>query len=155
PDAPVVLERGRVSSKLNVTVDARDGVRANGAGQIEDVVLMTPGERDPAAIVPRVTLQLDDFLYQNDTLAVRRFELAGSARVRDPTKAGGGRLKVSTLRASIVDATWPITTPGRLDVQSSVPGGGTLTLTGQLRAPPAASQLRLQLARVDLAPWTR
>jgi len=155
PDVPVVLERGRASSTLQVTLDARAGVRANATGEIEDVVLMRPGERDPAAIVPKVTLELRDLVYRDDKLEVGRFELAGSASVRDPTAGRGARLQVSTLRASIADVTWPVTTPGRLNVESSVPGGGTLTLTGQLRPPPAASQLRLRLARVDLAPWAR
>jgi hypothetical protein len=155
PDAPVVLERGRASSKLSITLDAKDGVRASGTGELEDVVLMRPGERDPAAIIPKVTLAVSDFLSRNDRLEVGRFELAGSASVRDPTAARGGRLQVSTLRASILDGTWPITRPGRVNVESAVPGGGTMTLAGQLSAPPAASQLRLRLARVDLAPWTR
>jgi hypothetical protein len=96
PDAPVVLERGRASSKLSITLDARDGVRANGTGEIEDVVLMRPGERDPAAIIPKVTLAVSDFVSRNDQLEVGRFELAGSASVRDPTTARGGRLQVST-----------------------------------------------------------
>jgi len=86
---------------------------------------------------------------------VARLELIGSASVRDPTASKGARLQVSTLRASITNATWPITSPGQLNVQSSVPGDGQLSLTGQLNPPPATSQLRLRLARVDLAPWTR
>jgi hypothetical protein len=61
---------------------------------------------------------------------------------------------VSAIRARIADVTWPVTAPGRLEVESSIPGGGTLALTGRLRPPPAASQLRLRLAGVDLAPWT-
>jgi hypothetical protein len=43
--------------------------------------------------------------------------------------------------------------PGRLDVEGAVPGGGSLRLIGTLRPPPAASQLKLRLERVDLAPW--
>ena len=154
PDAALIPARGRASSTLQVTLDARAGVRADATGEIEDLVLMRPGQREPAAIVPKVTLELRDLLYRDDKLEVGRFELAGAASVRDPTAGRGGRLQVSTLRASIADVTWPVTTPGRLDVESSVPGDGKLTLTGQLRPPPAASQLRLRLASIDLAPWT-
>jgi hypothetical protein len=60
---------------------------------------------------------------------------------------------VSTLRASIADVTWPVTTPGRLDVEGSVPGGGMVRVTGALRPPPASSQLRFLARNVDLAPW--
>jgi len=155
PDAPVNLDRGRASSTLHVTLDAKEGVSASATGTIENVVLMRAGESDPAAIVPKVTLDLKDLIYRDDKLGVARLELIGSASVRDPTASKGARLQVSTLRASITDATWPITSPGQLTVQSSVPGGGQLSLTGQLNPPPATSQLRLRLARVDLAPWTR
>ena len=46
-DAPVVLDRGRVSSTLNVTYDARDEIRADLTGELEDLVLVKPGEREP------------------------------------------------------------------------------------------------------------
>src|SRR5262245_30362205 len=155
PDAPVNLDRGRASSTLHVTLDAKQGVSASATGTIENVVLMRPGESDPAAIVPKVTLDVKDLIYRDDKLGVERLELTGSASVRDPADAKGRRLQVSTLRASIANATWPITSPGQLIIQSSVPGGGQLSLTGQLNPPPATSQLRLRIARVDLAPWTR
>ena len=114
---------------------------------------MRRGERDPIVLVPKLTVELADFQYQDEKLQVGRFELAGSASVKDPSARGGGRFQVSTLRASIADVTWPVVRPGRVDVRSSVPGGGLLNLTGQLSPPPAASQLRLQLERVDLGKW--
>jgi len=152
-DAPFVLERGRATSTLAVVLDARDGLRANITGEMEDVALTRPGERDPVLVVPKATVQLSDFLYRDDKVAVGRFELAGSANVLEPGAGGPGRHHVSTLRASIADVTWPVTMPGRLDVEGAVPGGGSLRLIGTLRPPPAASQLKLRLASVDLAPW--
>ena len=152
-DAAVVLERGRASSTLEVALDARAGLRANVTGALEDVALVRRGERDPIVLVPKLTVELADFQYQDEKLQVGRFELAGSTSVKDPSARGGGRFQVSTLRASIADVTWPVVRPGRVDVRSSVPGGGLLNLTGQLSPPPAASQLRLQLERVDLGKW--
>ena len=154
-DAALALERGRASSTLKVTLDARAGVRADISGSLEDVVLVRRGERDPAVVLPKLTVELADFQYQDDQVQVGRFELAGSASVKDPSARGGGRFQVSTLRASIADVTWPVVRPGRVDVRSSVPGGGLLNLTGRLSPPPDASQLRLQLERVDLGPWAR
>ena len=154
-DAAVVLERGRASSTLKVALDARAGVRADISGSLEDVVLVRRGERDPSVLLPKLTVELADFQYQDDQVQVGRFELAGSASVKDPSARGGGRFQVSTLRASVADVTWPVLRPGRVDVRSSVPGGGLLNLTGRLSPPPDASQLRLQLERVDLGPWAR
>ena len=153
PDAAVVLERGRASSTLEVVFDAREGVRATATGELADVVLVRPGEREPAAVLPKTSLRLSELVYREDALSIGRLELTGSASVRDPSAGRGARYQVSTLRASIADVTWPVTTPGRLDVESSVPGGGMVRLTGALRPPPASSQLRLLARSVDLAPW--
>jgi len=154
-DAPVVLDRGRVSSTLMVTVDARAGVRADLAGEFEDLVLVKPGERDPVTEIPKLTAQLTDFTVQNEQVRVGQFELKGAASVRDPRSQQKARYQVSGIRASIADLTWPITTPGRLDVMTAVPGGGTLAVSGMLRPPPAPSQLRLRLSNLDLASWNR
>ena len=153
PDAAVVLEQGRASSTLEVVLDARAGVRATVTGELADVVLVRPGERDPVAVLPKTALRLSELVYREDALSIGRLELTGSASVRDPSAGRGGRYQVSTLRASIADVTWPVTAPGRLDVESSVPGGGMVRLTGALRPPPASSQLRLLARSVDLGPW--
>src|SRR5262245_36193810 len=155
PDAPVVLDRGRVSSKLDVTYDARDVVQADLTGELQDLVLRKPGEREPVARIPKLTVQLTELEYQNEQARVGELELKGSANVRDPRGQAGARYQVSAIRASIADLTWPITTPGRLDVSTAIPGGGTLSVSGLLRPPPAASQLRLRLRDLDVAAWNR
>ena len=96
-DAPFVLERGRATSTLAVVLDARDGLRANITGEMEDVALTRPGERDPVLVVPKATVQLSDFLYRDDKVAVGRFELAGSANVLEP---GAGARDGTTCRPS-------------------------------------------------------
>jgi len=154
-DAPVVLDRGRVSSTLNVTYDARDEIRADLSGEFEDLVLVKPGEREPVTRIPKLTAQLTDFMFQNDQVRVGRFELQGSANVRDPRAQQGARYQVSAMRASIADLTWPITTPGRVDVSTAIPGGGTLAVSGALSPPPAPSQLQLRLRDVDVGAWNR
>ena len=155
PGAPVVLDRGRVSSTLKVALDARAGLRADMTGQFEDIALVSPDGRQPIALVPKLTAQLTDFAFENGEVRLGRFEVRGSASVREPSAAGPARFELSTVRASIADVTWPVTRPGQLDVLTSIPGGGTLAVTGSLRPPPAPSQLRLRLANLDLAPWTR
>ena len=155
PDAPVVLDRGRVSSTLNVTYNARDEVQADLSGSLEDLVLIKPGERDPVTRIPKLEAQLTALEYQNGHVRVGKLELAGSANVRDPRGQAGARYQVSKIRASIADVTWPITTPGRLDVSTAIPGGGTLSVSGLLRPPPATRQLRLRLRDLDVAAWNR
>ncbi|HEV8441769.1 MAG TPA: DUF748 domain-containing protein [Methylomirabilota bacterium] len=150
--APFTLDRGRMSSTLKVAMDARGGIRADLTGDFEDVAVVKPGEREPAARVPKLTAQLSDLTFRDGSFRLARFEVNGSASVRDPTKTGAP-FQHSTVRASIADLTWPVTTPGRLDVLTSIPGGGTLALTGTVRPPPEPSQLRLRLANLNLSPW--
>jgi hypothetical protein len=154
-DAPVVLDRGRVSSTLKVTLDARAGVRADLASEFEDLALVRPGEREPVTQIPKLTAQLTDFTVRDEQVRVGEFELKGSASVRDRSGQQHARYQVSAIRASIADLTWPITTPGRLDVLTAIPGGGTLAVSGMLRPPPAPSQLHLRLSDLDLAAWNR
>src|SRR5262245_32234189 len=154
-DAPVLLDRGRASSILDVTFDAREEVRADLRGELEDLVLVKPGEREPVTRIPKLSAQLTDFTFRNDQARIGRFELQGSASVRDPRARQGARYQVSVIRASIADVTWPITGPGRLDVQPAPPGRGTLAVSGSLAPPPAASTLRLRASNVDLAAWNR
>jgi len=154
-DAPVVVDRGRVSSTLDVTYDARDVVQANLTGELEDLVLVKPGQREPVTRIPKLTAKLSDLTFQNDQVRVGELEVKGSADVRDPRARTGPRYQVSAIRASIADLTWPITTPGRLDVSTAIPGGGMLEVSGLLRPPPAASQLRLRVRDLDVAAWNR
>jgi Domain of Unknown Function (DUF748) len=155
PDSTVAIDRGRASSSLRVTLDARAGVRADLTSELEDVALVTPGSREPLAMVPKLTTQLTDLAYQDGRLAIGRFELAGAGSVADPSTPGGPRFKVSTVRVSVGDLTWPVSTAGRLEAEATVAGRGKLALTGALRPPPAASQLRVRIADLQLAPWAR
>jgi Domain of Unknown Function (DUF748) len=91
-DAAIALERGRASSTVAVTLDARTGLQASVTGTLEDVALVKRGERDPAVLVPRLGIELADFRYQDDQVEVGRFELEGTAHVKDPAARSGGRV---------------------------------------------------------------
>src|SRR5262249_56543515 len=114
-----------------------------------------PGEREPAARVPTLTAQLTGFAFQDGQVQIGRFEAQGSGSVRDPRPGRRARYQLSTVRASIADLTWPEPASGRLDVLTAIPGGGTLAVSGMVRPPPAASQLRLRVTNLQLAPWTQ
>jgi Domain of Unknown Function (DUF748) len=75
--------------------------------------------------------------------------------VPNPAAGRTAGLAPSRVRASVADFTWPATTPGRVEVVTGIPGGGTLAVAGTVRPPPANTQLELRLANLDLAPWAR
>ena len=66
-------------------------------GELADVVLVRPGEREPAAVLPKAALRLSDLVYREDALSIGRLELTGSASVRDPV--GGARRALSGVDA--------------------------------------------------------
>jgi len=154
PEARTVLTRGRASCDVTVALDAREGVRVDGTARLEDVALGHPEGGAPLALVPSLGAQVTGFGARAGALRLGRLGVEGTMSVQDPSAARRGRYVVSRVQASVSDLTWPATTPGRLDVVTGIPGGGTLTLTGTLRAPPEASQLRLRVADADLAPWS-
>jgi uncharacterized protein DUF748 len=153
PTFPAWLDRGRITTSVTVALDARDGLRADATARLEDVALLSPDGRQPLAVVPALNAQLTGLGLRDGALRLERFAADGTMNVRDPTAKPDAPLKVSRVRASIADLTWPATTAGQLDVLTSIPGGGTLTVSGTVSPPPAASHLRLRLANLDLAPW--
>lgn len=154
-DAPVVLARGRASSTITVALDARDGLRVDATGGLEDVALGRAEGGEPLALVPALSAQVAGFGVRDGKLRLTRLVVEGTMSVRDPSRAGRDRYPPSRVQASVSDLTWPATTSGRLDVLTSIPGGGTLSVAGALRPPPEASQLRLRIADGNLAPWSQ
>jgi Domain of Unknown Function (DUF748) len=155
PDAPVMLERGRASTAVTVTLDARDGLRADGTGRFEDVALVKREGGERLAVVPTITTQVIGFAVREGDLRLARLAVEGTMGVRDPRGKPDAPFQLSSVRAQVADLTWPATTPGQLDLHTSIPGGGTLAITGTIQPPPAPSQLRLRLANLDLAPWAQ
>jgi uncharacterized protein involved in outer membrane biogenesis len=153
--APVVVERGRLSTSMTATLDARGGLRADLSGTLEDVVLTRPDGGEPLVIAPKITTEVKGFAFVEGALRLSWFGLDGAMSVRDPTAKGNQRHQLSRVRASVADLTWPATTPGRVDLASSVPGGGTLTVSGTVQPPPDPSDLRVRLAGVNLASWAQ
>ena len=149
----IVIARGRASTTLTMTLDAREGLQADATGRFEDVALLRPEGGEPLAVVPKLTAEIAGFGFRDGDLQLARLVVDGAVRVRDAATKSGDRYPLSTVRANVSDLTWPARTPGRLDVLTSIPGGGTLAVSGTVQPPPAASQLRLRLKNLDLARW--
>lgn len=152
PDAPVVLDQGRVSTSVDVGLDVREGLRLNAKVRLEDVVLT---RRDGAALarLPALTVALGGLHFSPDGMALEHLALDGSGAVIDPSAPSAGQFASTTIRARISNLTWPVSTPAELDLETHVQGRGNLAVAGMLRASPAPSELRLRLDAFDLAPW--
>jgi hypothetical protein len=155
PDAAVIIDRGRASTSVTVAFDARDGLRADATARLQDIALVQSGRQGPVAVSPEVRVELAGFAFREGDLRLKRLAVAGTVGVPDPRMKQARRMQFSAVRADVTDLTWPATTDGRLDVNASIPDGGVLSVVGTLRPPPAPTQLRLRLANLDLAPWTR
>jgi hypothetical protein len=154
PSTPVTVGRGRGSSTVSVVLDARDGLRADARARLEDVALVPLAGGEPVALARVITAEMRDLAVRDGAVRLARLDLDGAVSVPDPTRRGSRRFPLSKMRASVADLAWPISTPGRVRLETSVPGGGSLLLTGRVQPPPARSQLRLRMRGVELAPWT-
>jgi hypothetical protein len=150
-----VPERGRLTTSVAATLDARKGLAADLSGRFEDVVVSRPDGGEPLALAPRVTAEVKGFAFTEGALRLDRLAIDGTMSVRDPTAKAGQRFRPSTVRASVGDLTWPATTAGRVDLTASVPGGGTLAVNGTVRPPPDPSDLRVRVSGVNLASWAQ
>lgn len=154
-DAPIVIQRGRVYASVKVALDARDGVQIDAAGRFEDVAVARAGEREALALVPSATVRLASLGLLGDELRLGQAEVAGSGAILDARVTPPARFDIMHVRATVADLTWPVRGPARLDLAASMANGGTLSASGALRQPPNASELRVRLAKVDLAPYAR
>ena len=100
-------------------------------------MLVRRGAR-PRRARAELTVELADFQFQDEAPG-RRFELAGSASVKDPSARGGGRFQVSTLRASIADVTWPVVRPAAWTSEQRPGRGPAESHRPAEPAPPPAS----------------
>ena len=155
PDAPFVIDRGRMSTTVTLTLDARDGIRGDASSRMDDLVLVAAADGAPVARVPVMTTQVSGFGLRDGAFQLAQLVADGSMSVRDPTARTSAAFLPSTVRARVNDLTWPATTPGVVDVRASIPGGGTLTVAGTVRPPPDPTQLGLRVIGMNLAPWAQ
>ena len=153
PDASVVPERGRVSATLTAALDAREGLRADLTGRFEDVVIGSPGGGEPLAVAPKIITRIGGLAINERAFRLDQLAVEGAMNVRDPAARAGQRFKLSDVRASVTNLTWPATTPGRVDLTTSIPGGGTLMVAGTVRPASEASDIHVRLANLNLVPW--
>jgi Domain of Unknown Function (DUF748) len=154
PDAPIVLTRGRASSAMTVIFDAHEGLRVDGTVRFEDLALGRAGGDEPLAQIPALGVEVAGFGAHEGALRLTRLAVEGTMSVPNPATRHR-RHTISRVRANVSDLSWPATTPGRLDVLTTIPGGGTLALAGTLRPPPDASQIHLRVADANLGPWAQ
>jgi uncharacterized protein involved in outer membrane biogenesis len=152
PDAPFLIDRGRMTTTVTLTLDARDGVRADATARMDDLVL-ADAAGVPVARVPAMATHVRGFAVRDGSFSLAQLVGDGTMSVRDPTAKGPAAFRSSSIRARISDLTWPASTPGMVDVRASIPGGGALTVTGTVRPPPDPTELALRLRGMNLAPW--
>src|SRR5262245_12083856 len=154
-DAPAVLDRGRADLSADVMVHASEGIRVDATAHLADVALTRPEDGRPVLQAPLVAGQLGGLRVHEAGARVGRFEITSSLTAFDPRVSPAARFELPGVRASATDVTWPLSEPARIELRTGVPGGGLLTVAGILRTAPAPSDVRVRLAKLDLAPWVR
>ena len=154
PDAPLMVDGGRGSTSVHVSLDSGAGLRLDGTARVEDVVLTRRGG-EPLARVPTLTTTLEGLHFGPGGMAIGRLAVDGSAAVVDPSAPAPGRYAPTTIRARVADLTWPVTMPAAVDLSTRVEGRGSLSVAGTLKPPAVPSELRVRLEGLDLAPWGR
>ena len=98
-DAPVVLDRGRVSTSVDVALHARDGLRVDATARFENVAFTRPGESQPVALAPATTVRLGGVSVEDAGVRLGQFDLAGSITLFDPRVTPAARFELPGLRA--------------------------------------------------------
>src|SRR5581483_11201425 len=99
------------------------------------------------ARVDELTTHLTDVAFGDGGLRLGKLEVRASGSVRDPRAGRAVRYRRSTVRATLTDLTWPLTHAGSLDLETAIPGGGVLAVSGRVEPPPAPAPARAPGAR--------
>jgi Domain of Unknown Function (DUF748) len=154
-DAPAVLDRGRVNMSVDVALHATHGLRVDATARFEDVAFTRPGDSQPVALAPATTVRLGGIVVHDAGVRVGQFDVTSSITLFDPRVRPAARFELPGVRLSAENVTWPLGEPARLNLQTGVPGGGHLAIGGTVQPAPAASDLRVRLTNLNLAPWAR
>ena len=154
-DAPAVLDRGRVDMSVDVALHATHGLRVDATARFEDVAFTRPGDSQPVALAPATTVRLGGIVVHDAGVRVGQFDVTSSITLFDPRVRPAARFELPGVRLSAENVTWPLGEPARINLQTGVPGGGHLAVGGIVQPAPAASDLRVRLTNLNLAPWAR
>ena len=152
PDAPVVLDRALVSTTLDGRLDAGEGVRVDGQGRLEDVVLRQPEAAAPFATVPALAFTAQSGSGPSGRLSLSRLEISATATLFDVRGGTPTRYEIDRLRL-LVDGSAGPDAPARVSVTAGLPGGGDLDVQGPVRFAPLGAQLQARVKHLDLVPW--
>jgi len=149
-DAPVVLDRARVTTRLAAAMDGSTSARIEGQGRIDDIALVRRGSRAVVVGAPSLAFSLDA-LRNDDGVRVRRIEVTGAATVFDQRVNPPRQLPIDRVRLLVDGAAGGPT--ARLTLTAGLPGGGELDVTGEARFASLTGDLRAKVKRLDLAVW--
>ncbi len=93
PGAPILIAQGRASTTLALTLDAREGLRADATGRLEDLVLLRPEGGDPLAVVPRLTAEIAGFGFRDGHLQLARLAVDGATGASATPRCSGAAFR--------------------------------------------------------------
>ena len=156
PDAPVTLDRGRLDLTVTAVNDARDGVRLDADVAVADVQAIRTVQRDPLVQAPAVRVAVRDFTVSPaGAMAVGRIDVDGRATVLHGDVTPPARFDLNRVQFSAEGLSWPVQSPARVRLASTVPGGGELRADGTVQIKPAAANLDVRLSGLAIEPWAR
>jgi hypothetical protein len=153
---PVLLDRGRLDTTVTVALDARTGVRVDADGRVTDVRLVRRHHGDLLLAAPAIRVAVRGFSAARDgALAVGRVELEGAATLVNGDARPPARFDLPRVTVRADGLAWPVQGPAKVELRSPVPGGGQVTVRGDVTPQPPSADVDVRMTRVNLAPWGR
>jgi hypothetical protein len=155
-DAPVVLERGRLDTTIDIAMDARSGLRVDVDGRAVGMRFVRRRQRDPFLLAPAVRFTVNDLgVGAAGGISVGRVELAGATTLFNGNVSPPVRFDLPRITLSAEGLAWPVRGPARVALTSPVPGGGEFSVRGAVTPQPASADVHVRLTRVNVTPWAR
>jgi hypothetical protein len=151
PVSPVSVARGRLEAALEVGYTAAPRVEVRGDLDARGLVLVRRDRAEPFVHHPRLRLAIQDAVWADGGLAVRRLALTGMPTVTDSTASPPLHAEFTRLALVADGVTWPSRGPARVRLEGVVREGGRATIAGLFDPGTLATDVRATFAGLDLS----
>ena len=148
PDSVAEVESGVAHTALAIDFDAKDGLRLDAEGVVQNVTVGRPEVKGDEVTSPEIRFLVRELRQRPGSLALRYASLEGDVTVLDPTTSPATPLKFKEVTATASDL--DPTKGAQLAIHGTLPGVGEVDIGGSAGVKPRRADVRVRARSVDL-----
>jgi len=154
-DAPATLQSGRLGVALTLKYGGKEGTQLDGDVRLEKIAVLQQGKPRPFLSAPELKINLKNINVNNGVFNIAAVEVSGDPTVVDTSISPAQQFDLAKLKIAVEKLAWPQNEPATLQINSQLPKGGALDVSGTFTLNPVKADLKVRLKDVDLSAYQR